>query len=172
MTMERIAGAVRDIPDFPKPGVVYKDITPLLKDAKLFGELIGELRKRCPEGIDYIAGIEARGFILGSALALSLGCGFIPVRKKGKLPYRTVSESYALEYGVAEIEVHCDAVERGSRVLLVDDVLATGGTAAAAARLLEKIGADVIGINVLLELSFLKGREVLGAYPVDSLITV
>lgn len=172
MSIDRIAAAIRDIPDFPKPGIIYKDITPLLKDPELFRETIRALAGRCSVKPDYIAGIEARGFIIGAPLALELGCGFIPVRKKGKLPYDTVEQSYALEYGTASIEIHKDAVKPGDKVLIVDDVLATGGTAAAAVELLKKINAEIIGINFLLELSFLMGRDKLREMTVDSLITV
>jgi adenine phosphoribosyltransferase len=172
MSIDRIAAAIRDIPDFPKPGIIYKDITPLLKDPELFKETIRALAGRCTEKPDYIAGIEARGFIIGAPLALELGCGFIPVRKKGKLPYATVEQSYSLEYGTASIEIHQDAVKPGDKVLIVDDVLATGGTAVAAFELLKKINAEIIGINFLLELSFLMGRDKLREMKVDSLITV
>jgi len=171
MTMEGIARAIRDIKDFPKPGIVYKDITPLLKDPELFAETIAMLAEICrKQRPDYIAAIESRGFIFGSALSLQLKCGFIPVRKKGKLPYHTVSESYQLEYGNAEIEVHSDALKPGDRVVLIDDVLATGGTAQAAARLLGRLGAEIAGINFLLELSFLHGRNNLHGYDVNALI--
>ena len=135
MTKEKIAAAIRDVKDFPHPGIVYKDITPLLKDPVLFAEAVEMMAEICrPLQPDCLAAVESRGFIFGAALGLKLHCGFIPVRKKGKLPYRTVSASYALEYGEATIEVHCDAVTPGERVILVDDVLATGGTARAAAR--------------------------------------
>lgn len=171
MTIERIAAAIRDVPDFPHAGIIYKDITPLLKNPELFAETIKLMSEVCrKQKPDYIAAIESRGFIFGTALSMVLGCGFIPVRKKGKLPYRTLEESYALEYGNATIEIHEDALTPGDRVVLIDDVLATGGTAGAAAKLLSKLGAEIVGINFLLELSFLNGRKVLGEYEVNSLL--
>ena len=173
MSVDSIAAAIRDIPDFPQPGIIFKDITPLLKDHDLFRQAIRLMaapwRDRRP---DYIAAVESRGFIFGAALGMELECGLIPVRKKGKLPFRTVQESYSLEYGNAVIEVHEDALKAGDRVLVIDDVLATGGTAAAAARLLEKLGATMIGMSFLLELSFLNGRSVLRDYDVNALIRV
>ncbi|MCF6176197.1 MAG: adenine phosphoribosyltransferase [Victivallaceae bacterium] len=172
MSLTTIKAAIRDIPDFPKPGIIYKDITPLLKDPAIFAEIIEILSERyCNTRPDYIAGIESRGFIFGAALALKLGCGFIPVRKAGKLPYKTVSESYQLEYGSAEIEVHVDAVEKNAKVILVDDLLATGGTAVAAVKLLKQLNADIIGVEFIIELAFLNGRSRLDGYTVNSLIT-
>ncbi len=172
MSIEKIMEAIRDVPDFPKPGIIYKDITPLLKDSELFAETVNIIASGLKEKPDYIVGIEARGFILGAALALHLGCGFIPVRKKGKLPYKTVEESYSLEYGEATVEIHSDAVKPGEKVFIVDDVLATGGTASAAIQLLKKINAEITGISFLLELSFLNGRKMLEGISVNSLITV
>ena len=169
---ERIARALREVQDFPEPGVVFKDITPLLGDALLFGEVVrahaGPWRGR----VDAVAGLEARGFIFGAAVALELGVGFLPVRKAGKLPGPTVSHDYALEYGTARIEVHDQAVAHGARVLVVDDVLATGGTAAAACALLERCGALIPGIEVLAEIAALHGRTALTGRTVRSLVTV
>ncbi len=171
MNIEKIKAAVRDVPDFPKPGIIYKDITPLLQDGAIFSELINYLahpyRNNVPR---YVAGIESRGFIFGSALAAELGCGFIPVRKAGKLPYKTIRQSYSLEYGEATIEIHEDAVAPGDKVVLIDDLLATGGTAQAAVSLLEKLNAEIIGIEFIIELTFLNGRKVLNPYPLRSLI--
>ncbi len=171
MTKERIAAAIRDVKDFPSPGIIYKDITPLLKDPALFAESIAMLAEVCrKQRPDYIAAVESRGFIFGAALSIQLGCGFIPVRKKGKLPFHTISETYELEYGRAEVEVHNDALRPGDRVVLIDDVLATGGTARAAARLLKRLGAEIAGIDFLLELSFLHGRNNLAEYEVNALL--
>jgi len=166
-----IAAAIRNVPDFPKPGIQFKDITPVLADAKLFAatidHLIGQHR---PGGVDAVVGIDARGFIFAAAAALKLGCGFVPVRKKGKLPYETHEESYDLEYGSNTIAIHTDAVKEGKRVLLIDDLLATGGTAAAAANLLRRVGANILEINFLIELGFLNGREKLKGFPVRSIV--
>lgn len=171
MDVESIRAAVRDVPDFPKPGIIYKDITPLLRNGAIFSDLIAYLAQPYQNKVpDYIAGIEARGFMFGAALAAELGCGFVPVRKAGKLPYQTLRQAYALEYGEASVEIHVDAVEHGARVVLVDDLLATGGTARAATLLLEKLGADIIGIEFIIELAFLNGRQALDRYPVRSLI--
>ncbi len=166
ITSDTLKAAIRDVPDFPKPGILFKDITPILKDPALFRGAI-ELFAAHHRGqkIAKIAVIDARGFLFGSALALALDAGLVPIRKKGKLPYRTFEESYALEYGTATLSVHVDAFERGEPVLLVDDLLATGGTAAASASLIERAGGRVIGIDFLIELAFLKGRDKLGAYP-------
>ncbi len=166
-----IEAAFRDIPDFPQPGVIFKDITPVLRDAVLFRDLIGLLAAGIKPGeCDCVAGIEARGFILGSAVALALGVGFVPVRKPGKLPCECVREEYTLEYGAGALELHRDAVKPGDRVLLIDDLLATGGSALAAVRLFELLGAEIIGIRFVMELGFLKGNERLAAYPIRSLI--
>jgi adenine phosphoribosyltransferase len=163
--------AIRSIPDFPKPGIQFKDITPVLADAKLFAAsidlLIGHFK---PGEVDSVVGIDARGFIFASAAALKLKAGFIPVRKKGKLPYSTFEQDYDLEYGTNTIAIHTDAFKAGSRVLLIDDLLATGGTAAAAAHLVQKVGAHILEISFLIELSFLKGREKLKGLPVRSLV--
>ena len=163
---------IRDVPDFPKKGILFKDITPMLQDPAAFRASVERLAERYEgEGIELVAGVESRGFLFAAALALRLGAGVIPVRKKGKLPYKTISESYALEYGTDSVEVHEDAVRKGQKVLLVDDLIATGGTAAAAARLLEKIGADLAGVCFLIELSFLEGRKKLDGRDVFSLLS-
>lgn len=151
---------IRDIPDFPKPGIVFKDITPLLGDAKAFQNMIETFADRYKNsGVTHICGIESRGFIIGAALALHMGVGFIPVRKAGKLPYRTIKREYSLEYGTDAVEIHEDAVKPGEKVVLIDDLIATGGTAKAALELLEEIGADVVEIAFAIELEFLKGIE-------------
>ena len=168
---EVVAGSLRDIPDFPAPGVLFKDITPLLADPTAFAAVIAALAER-NRGVDLVAGVEARGFVIGAALAHALGVGFIPVRKAGKLPGRTASLSYDLEYGSATIEVHADDIPGGARVLLVDDVLATGGTAVAAWDLLESVGAEVTGFEVIIELAALGGRERLAGRDVHALLTV
>jgi adenine phosphoribosyltransferase len=166
-----IKAHIRDIPDYPQPGVVFKDITPLLADAAAFSLVVGALGDGHGR-VDKVAGIEARGFILASPVALRLRAGFVPVRKKGKLPAATYSQSYDLEYGSATLEVHQDAFAPGERVLIVDDVLATGGTAQATADLVKMSGASVAGIAMLIELSFLNGREKLPGLDVRSLLTV
>lgn len=170
-TVSDIQKAVRSIPDFPKAGVLFKDITPLLADARLFAGsielLVGNFK---PGMVDAVVGIDARGFIFAAAAALKLRAGFVPVRKKGKLPYQTHEQDYALEYGTATVAMHVDALKPGSRVLLIDDLLATGGTAAAAAALVQKLGAQILEITFLIELSFLGGRQKLTQYPVRSLI--
>ena len=171
VTREEIASAIRNIPDFPKAGIQFKDITPVLADARLFAGsidlLIGKFK---PGMVDAVVGIDARGFIFAAAAALRLEAGFVPVRKKGKLPYLTHEEDYALEYGTNTVAIHIDAVKPGSRVLLIDDLLATGGTAAAAAALLQKVGAQILEISFLIELGFLSGREKLKNYPVRSVV--
>lgn len=162
---------IRDVPDYPKPGVVFKDITPLLAAPEAFAEVIDEIAGLFP-GVDKIVGIEARGFILAAPAAYRAGAGFVPVRKKGKLPAATLEESYDLEYGSATIEVHRDAFAPGDRVLIVDDVLATGGTAEAAVALIRRAGAEVVGVAVLMELAFLKGRERLAGIDLRPLVIV
>jgi adenine phosphoribosyltransferase len=162
---------IRDVPDYPQPGVLFKDITPLLADAAAFAAAVAAMAAG-NEGVDKVAGIEARGFILAAPVAYLLGAGFVPVRKAGKLPAPTYAQSYQLEYGTATVEVHADAFEAGDRVLIVDDVLATGGTAAAAAELVSRSGAVVAEIAVLLELGFLAGREKLAGLPVRALLAV
>ncbi|MFA7026758.1 MAG: adenine phosphoribosyltransferase [Sulfurovum sp.] len=159
---EIILNSIRDIPDFPKPGIIFKDITTLLGNAKAFNTLMDHLTNRyLGYDLNYIAGIDARGFIFGSILADRLGIGFVPVRKQGKLPYTTVSEKYSLEYGFDEVEIHIDAFgeEKGAKVLLIDDLIATGGTAKAAANLINKVGAHCVEACFIMELSFLNGRE-------------
>ena len=167
MSIRKLKAAVRDVPDFPKPGIVFKDITPVLNDPKLFRAAIDLFAKRHRDkGIRKIAVIDARGFIFGSALAYKLKAGVVPTRKKGKLPFQTFEESYDLEYGSATLAIHVDAFEPGEPVLLVDDLLATGGTAQASARLIERAGGRVAEIDFLVELAFLKGRQKLTGYEI------
>jgi adenine phosphoribosyltransferase len=166
-----ITAHVRDVPDYPQPGVLFKDITPLLGDADAFGDVIEALAAAFGP-VDKVVGIEARGFLLAAPVAYEIRAGFVPVRKKGKLPSATLAEEYDLEYGSAVLEVHQDAFTPGERVLIVDDVLATGGTARAAESLVNRAGAHVVGVAVLLELSFLKGREKLGDLELRSLLVV
>lgn len=171
MTMEELKKKIRDVPDFPKPGIIFKDITPLLSDVKSFQKVIDTFAKRYSEkAIDLIVAIESRGFIFGSALSYRIDAGFVPVRKKGKLPYKTESVEYALEYGTDKIEIHQDAIHQGSRVLIVDDLLATGGTARATCELVEKTGGTVVECAFVIELAFLNGREKLKGHEVFSLI--
>ena len=173
MSLETLTAAIRDIPDFPKPGIMFKDISPILQDGALFAEVIDIIGGRYEnQQIDSIVVIDARGFIFGSALAYKLGCGISLVRKQGKLPWKTHSVSYDLEYGSAAVEIHIDAVSVGDRVLIVDDLLATGGTAKAGADLIEKIGARIIALEFVIELSLLNGRDKLDGYTVNSLIEV
>jgi len=170
-TPAEIAAAIRNVPDFPKPGIQFKDITPLLADARLFSGAVDLLTERFqPGSVDAVVGIDARGFIFAAAAAVKLQAGFIPVRKQGKLPYQTIEQDYALEYGSATVAIHTDALKPGSRVLLVDDLLATGGTAAAAAALVKKLGGDILEVGFLIELKFLNGREKLKGYPIRSLV--
>ena len=170
-TSADIERAIRNIPDFPKAGIQFKDITPLLADARLFSGSIELLTERFKPGmVDAVVGIDARGFIFAAAAAVRLQAGFVPVRKKGKLPFQTHEQEYALEYGTATIAVHVDALKPGSRVLLIDDLLATGGTAAAAAALVQRLGAQILEISFLIELGFLAGREKLKGYPVRSVV--
>ncbi|WP_404353143.1 adenine phosphoribosyltransferase [Phycicoccus jejuensis] len=169
---EVVARSLRDVADFPSPGVVFKDITPLLADPVAFGEVIGALADGRRGEVDLVAGVEARGFVVGAALAHAMGVGFVPLRKAGKLPGDTVAASYDLEYGSATIEVHADAVPAGARVVLVDDVLATGGTALAAWELLERVGGHVVGFDCVVELAFLGGRDRLGDREVRALHVV
>lgn len=173
MSIQSITSLIRDIKDFPKPGIVFKDITPVLKSPEAFAEIIDIISKRYLKSKpDYVVAIESRGFIFGSALAYRLGCGIIPVRKKGKLPYSTIEASYELEYGKATMEVHSDALKPGDKVVLIDDLLATGGTVGAAIKLVEKLEAEITGIEFLVELAFLKGRDKISGYPVQSIIVV
>lgn len=165
---------VRDIPDWPTPGVMFRDITPMLADAEAFSRCVAALGSlgRMDEGVDLVVGIEARGFILAAPVAHELKAGFVPVRKHGKLPHETFSEAYSLEYGEAVLEVHTDAVQPGQRVLIIDDVLATGGTVAATTELIRRTGGDIVGINVLIELSALGGRERNPDLPIESLLVM
>lgn len=172
MNIDKLKAAIRDIPDFPKPGIIFKDITPILGNPELFRMAIDILAERHQgKGIKKVAVIDARGFLFGAALAYRLGAGVVPIRKKGKLPYKTHDEAYALEYGTAELSVHVDAFRKGEPVILVDDLLATGGTAAAAARLVEKAGGKVCELDFLIELGFLNGRKQLGKHAVFAAIT-
>jgi len=168
---QRLVASIRDIADFPRPGVAYKDITPLLGDAALLRAVVDALAAPLADaGVTKVLGVEARGFILATPVALALGAGFVPVRKVGKLPWHVESAEYTLEYGTDVLEVHRDAVAAGERVVIVDDVLATGGTAAAAVRLTEALGAEVVGLSFLLELSFLGGRAAVPGHAVTSLL--
>ncbi len=173
MVQKVIDELIRDVPDFPKPGIVFKDITPILADAKamalIYEALAAPYLETAPQ-VDKVLGIESRGFIFGTPLAQRLGVGFAPVRKPGKLPWKTVSQSYALEYGEDTLELHDDAVQPGERVVIVDDLLATGGTMQAACQLVEKLGGTVAGCSVLIELGFLEGRAKLEGHPFHSLI--
>ncbi len=166
-----IAAAIRNVSDFPKAGIQFKDITPLLADARLFAGTIDLLCDGFkPGAVDAVVGIDARGFIFAAAAALKLAAGFVPVRKKGKLPYQTHEQEYSLEYGTATVAMHVDALKPGARVLLIDDLLATGGTAAAAASLVKKLNAEILEVSFLIELKFLNGRDKLKGYKVSSLV--
>jgi adenine phosphoribosyltransferase len=172
VTAAEIEAAIRNIPDFPKPGIQFKDITPVLADARLFAGAIDLLTKNFkPGNIDAVVGIDARGFIFAAAAATKLNAGFVPVRKKGKLPFTTIEQDYALEYGHATVAMHTDALRPGARVLLIDDLLATGGTAGAAASLVKKLGANILEVVFLIELKFLDGRRQLKDFAVRSLVT-
>jgi adenine phosphoribosyltransferase len=167
-----LASRIRDIPDFPSPGIVFKDITPLVADPGAFRQSIDELAAWAgPRTPDVILGAEARGFIFGGALAYALGCGFVPARKPGKLPWQTVEATYALEYGNDTLQIHADSIVAGQRVIVLDDVLATGGTAKAKVDLVEKLGGVVVGALFVIELAFLDGRKNLPGYDVHALIT-
>lgn len=168
-SLEDAIKLLRVVPNFPKQGVDFIDISALLKDKDAFSLCMDELADRMPD-VDYVAGIEARGFIIGGVLAKSLGTGFIPIRKKGKLPLKAVSERYDSEYGSETLEIHQDAITKGSRVLVVDDVLATGGTSRAAAKLVKRLGGNVVALAYLVEIQSLKGREALSGYNITSLI--
>ncbi len=171
LTSIDLSEIVRKIPGFPKSGIVFRDITTLLKDQESFKRVNQILFERYKDlNIRKVVGIESRGFILGATLALQLGAGFVPIRKKGKLPSATISEEYALEYGTDVIEIHRDAISRGDRVLIHDDLLATGGTVVAATKLVERLGGTIVGLSFLIELCFLRGREKLGSYDVFSII--
>ena len=168
---DQLKAAVRDVPDFPVKGILFKDITPILQDGKLFRQAVDVIADRHKgKEVDAIVGIDARGFIFASAVAYKLGVGLVPVRKKGKLPYKTVVTSYTLEYGSETSEMHVDAINKGDNVVIVDDLLATGGTAMAAATLVKQLGGNITEIDFLIELSFLKGRDRLKDYPLFSAI--
>jgi adenine phosphoribosyltransferase len=168
---EKLKSSIRDVPDFPKKGIIFKDITPLLKNGELFSIAVKKMAAPFKtKKIDSVVAIEARGFILGGAVAQVLGCGFVPVRKAGKLPYKTDSVTYKLEYGTDTLEVHTDSVDRGDKILIVDDLLATGGTAKGVSELVEKSGGKVVAFSFLVELAFLNGRQQLKNYPVHCVI--
>jgi adenine phosphoribosyltransferase len=167
-----LRATIRDVPDFPKPGIVFKDITPVLADRELLRRTVRAMAAPFDGlSVSHVVGVESRGFILGAPIALELGAGFIPVRKPGKLPHRTAAAEYALEYGTDRLEIHADACAPETRVLVVDDVLATGGTAAATCRLIEQLGAVVVGCSFMMDLSFLKGRDAIGGRRMESLVT-
>ena len=169
--LERLRTGIRDVHDFPKKGIIFKDITPILSDPGMFHASIDLFLERCRgKKIDKIVGIDARGFLFGSTVAYELGIGFVPIRKRGKLPYKTEIAKYSLEYGEAEMEMHIDAMMRGERVVLVDDLLATGGTSAAAAALISKVGGQLLEAQFLIELEFLRGRKKLQPTPVVSFL--
>ncbi len=161
---------IRAVPDYPKKGVVFRDITPLLKDKRVFRACIDELAKRVPKA-DYVVGIESRGFVVGSALAYALGIGFVPARKEGKLPHKRIGKSYELEYGRATLEMHIDAIEKGSKVVIADDLIATGGTARATKELVEELGGEVVEFVFLVELKDMNGRSRVGSDKIISLIS-
>jgi adenine phosphoribosyltransferase len=169
---DRLAALVRDIPDFPRPGITFKDLTPLLADPHAFRAAVDGIADRFSEaGVSRVLGVEARGFILAAPIAYRFGAGFTPVRKAGKLPWKVEAEEYELEYGTDLLEIHKDAIEPGERILVIDDVLATGGTAAATVRLVERLGGEVVGLGFVLELAFLDGRSRLPGRDVVSLVT-
>jgi adenine phosphoribosyltransferase len=169
--IEKLRAAVRDVPDFPKKGIIFKDITPILKDGALFRDSVDVFLQQCRgKKIDKVVGIDARGFLFGSAVAYELGVGFVPLRKKGRLPYKTESASYTLEYGEAEMELHIDAITSGEQIVLIDDLLATGGTSASAVTLINKVGGELVEAIFLIELEFLHGRKKLEPTPVVSFL--
>ena len=169
--LENLRTGVRDVPDFPKKGIIFKDITPILKDGRLFRSSVDLFLEQCAgKKIDKIVGIDARGFLFGSAVAYELGIGFVPLRKKGRLPYKTESAKYSLEYGEAEMELHVDAIVRGEKIVLIDDLLATGGTSASATTLIKKVGGELVAAIFLIELEFLKGRKKLEPIPIVSFL--
>jgi adenine phosphoribosyltransferase len=171
VNLEQIQSAIRTIPDFPQPGIQFRDITPVLADADLFRQVIDLLAEKTIKfGAEKVVGIDARGFLFGAAVAYKLGLGFVPIRKKGKLPFKTIRFSYALEYGTADMEIHVDAVRPGEKIVLVDDLLATGGTAAAAAHLVQELGAKVEAALFFIELADLDGRKHLGDVRVETLV--
>ncbi|MDO5041070.1 MAG: adenine phosphoribosyltransferase [Peptoniphilus sp.] len=165
-----LVNKIRDIYDYPVDGIIFRDITTLLKDSDSFKEAIDQMVALRDDEIDIIVGIEARGFIIGAPIAYALGCGFVPIRKKGKLPYEKISADYSLEYGTDSIEMHTDAITKGQKVLIVDDLLATGGTSQRAIEMVEKLGGEIVGLDFLIELKDLKGREKLKGYDVRSII--
>ncbi|MDR1711982.1 MAG: adenine phosphoribosyltransferase [Propionibacteriaceae bacterium] len=167
-----ISELIRDVPDFPQPGVIFKDITPLLASPKGYAATIDELVATAPPAIDYVVGMEARGFMFAGPVALRLGAGFVPVRKPGKLPGDVLTQTFSLEYGSETLAIHTDALMPGSRVLIIDDVLATGGTIGATAALVSRLGATLVHVSVLLELTFLGGRQTLHEHGIDELSTV
>src|SRR3954470_11543986 len=170
--LEKLRAGIRDVPDFPKKGIIFKDITPILSDGALFRMSIDVFLEQCRgKKIDKVVGIDARGFVFGSAVAYELGVGFVPIRKRGKLPYKTEIAKYSLEYGEAEMEMHIDAMKPGEQVVLIDDLLATGGTSAAAAALIQKVGGQLTEAIFLIELGFLKGRDKLSPVPTKSFLT-
>ena len=170
--MEHLKALIRDVPDFPMQGILFRDVTPLLRDPQGLAQVVDAFAERYRgQGIDAVAGIESRGFLFGAPLAVALGVGFVPIRKLGKLPADKISREYALEYGTNSLEVHRDAVRAGERVLLLDDLLATGGTARAASELLEELGARVVEAAFVIELAFLEGRKALDGRPVHALLT-
>ncbi len=174
MIEQKVKSVIRDVPDFPKEGIIFKDITPIFQNADIVSELVDEIAKEWSgKDVDAIAGIESRGFLLGPSIAQKLNIPFIPIRKKGKLPYKTIEESYDLEYGSATIEMHVDALQKAKRVLVHDDLLATGGTANAAGNLILKAGGEVAGFSFMINLSFLKGDEMLGKFgkTIHSIVT-
>ncbi|HET7232425.1 MAG TPA: adenine phosphoribosyltransferase [Longimicrobium sp.] len=169
--MDHLKPLIRDVPDFPQPGILFRDVTPLLRHPAALREVVAHFADRYRDkGIDVVAGIESRGFIFGAPLAMELGVGFVPVRKIGKLPAEKIHREYALEYGTATLEMHVDAVSPGERVLLIDDLLATGGTACAATQMIESLGGEVASIAFLIELEFLEGRKLLGGQDVYSML--
>jgi adenine phosphoribosyltransferase len=169
--IETLRTTVRDVPDFPKKGIIFKDITTILKDGALFRASVNLFLEKCRDtDIDKVVGIDARGFLFGSAVAYELGIGFVPLRKKGRLPYKTESAAYTLEYGEAEMELHIDAIQRDEKVVLIDDLLATGGTSASAVTLIKKVGGDLVAAIFLIELEFLHGRKKLEPTPVISFL--
>jgi adenine phosphoribosyltransferase len=170
--LEDVKARIRDVPDFPKPGILFKDVTPVLADPRLFGRVVNAMAAPFRgQHISKVVGVEARGFLLGAPIALALHAGFAPARKPGKLPWKTVTERYALEYGDDGLQLHEDAVGPGDKVLIVDDLLATGGTAEATAKLVTKLGGEVVGFSMLISLDFLPGRERLGREKVCSLLS-
>jgi len=171
MSKLKAESLIRDVPDFPKPGILFKDITPVVQDYEALKEVTEKLAAWAKaKKVDAVVGIEARGFIFGVPVAMALEVGFVPLRKLGKLPSSTLTEEYALEYGTNTVEIHSDSLHPGQKVIIIDDLLATGGTAAAAARLVERLGAEVVGFGFLVELAFLDGRKTLGKYEIEALL--